>query len=107
MDVELTRDQKAFPRRAIESGRFLSEQDAVEEALAVWEERERQRPEFLLTLDEARTSLANGEGHVVTQDSMRRLASEVKERGARAFLLNSPHLADGASRCSARRSRFG
>ena len=81
MDVHLTPDQKAFARRAIESGRLHSEEDAVEEALALWEERERQRVEFLLTLDEARASLARGEGRVITQESMQQLASEVKERG--------------------------
>lgn len=86
MDVELTPDQKAFARRAIESGRFHSEQEAVREALALWEERERQRAEFLLTLDDARASLARGEGRAITQKSMRQLASEVKERG-RARLL--------------------
>jgi len=86
MDVQLTPDQKAFARRAIESGRLHSEEDAVQEALALWEERERQRAEFFLTLDDARTSLARGEGRVVTQESMRQLAGEVKERG-RARLL--------------------
>jgi len=86
MDVELTPDQKAFARRAIENGRLHSEQEAVQEALALWEERERQRAEFLLALDDARASLARGEGRVITQDSMRQLASEVKERG-RARLL--------------------
>jgi putative addiction module CopG family antidote len=86
MDVQLTPDQKAFARRAIESGRLNSEQDAVHEALALWEERERRRAEFFLTLDDARASLARGEGRVITQESMRQLASEVKERG-RARLL--------------------
>ena len=86
MDVQLSPDQKAFVRRAIESGRLRSEEDAVQEALVLWEERERQRAEFLLTLDEARTSLARGEGRMITQESMRQLASDVKERG-RARLL--------------------
>jgi Arc/MetJ-type ribon-helix-helix transcriptional regulator len=86
MDVQLTSDQKAFARRAIESGRLHSEQDAVEEALALWEERERQRAEFLLTLDDARASLRRGEGRVITPENMQQLASEVKERG-RARLL--------------------
>jgi Arc/MetJ-type ribon-helix-helix transcriptional regulator len=86
MDVRLTPDQKAFARRASESGRLHSEQDAVQEALALWEERERQRTEFLLTLDDARDSLARGEGRVITQQSMKQLAQEVKERG-RARLL--------------------
>jgi len=86
MNVDLTPDQKAFARRAIESGRFHSEQEAVQEALALWEERERERAEFLLTLDDARASLGRGEGRVITQESMRQLALDVKERG-RARLL--------------------
>ena len=86
MEVQLTPDQKAFARRAIESGRLHSKQDAVQVALALWEERERQRAEFLLTLEDARASLARGEGRVITQESMRQLANEVKERG-RARLL--------------------
>jgi Arc/MetJ-type ribon-helix-helix transcriptional regulator len=86
MDVQLTPDQRAFARRAIESGRLHSEADAVQEALTLWEERERQRAEFLLTLDDARASLARGQGRVISEESMKQLANEVKERG-RARLL--------------------
>lgn len=86
MDVQLTPDQKALAQRAIESGRLNSEEDAIHEALHLWEERERQRAEFLLTLDDARASLARGEGREITQESIRELAREVKERG-RARLL--------------------
>lgn len=86
MDVDLSPDQKAFARRAIESGRLHSEEEAVLEALALWEERERQRAEFLLTLEAARASLALGEGRAITPDSMRQLAQDVKDRG-RARLL--------------------
>jgi Arc/MetJ-type ribon-helix-helix transcriptional regulator len=86
MDVQLTSDQKAFARRAIESGRLRTEQEAVIEALALWEERERQRAAFLMTLDDARASFAHGERRLITKDSMRELAEEVKERG-RARLL--------------------
>ena len=86
MDVQLTPDQQAFARRAIESGRLHSEQDAVREALALWEERERQRAEFLLTLNDAHASSSRGEGRVLTEESVRHLAQQVKERG-RARLL--------------------
>jgi Arc/MetJ-type ribon-helix-helix transcriptional regulator len=86
MDVQLTSDQKAFARRAIENGRLHSEADAVQEALALWEDRERQRAHFLLTLDDAKASLARGEGHTITPDTMRQLADDVKARG-RARLL--------------------
>ena len=81
MEVHLTPDQKAFVRQAIEMGRFRREEDAVQEALSLWEERERRRLEILEAVDEAEASLARGEGHVITQDSMRELAEEVKRRG--------------------------
>ncbi|MBZ5656838.1 MAG: type II toxin-antitoxin system ParD family antitoxin [Acidobacteriia bacterium] len=81
MEVRLTPDQEAFIRRAIEAGRFGRAEDAVEEALSLWEERERKRAEFLVTLDDAKASIASGEGQVITQQSMRDLAAEVKRRG--------------------------
>src|SRR5262249_19583217 len=75
MNVHLTDDQKAFIRQAIETGRFQSEEDAVEEALALWEERERARAEILADVDLAEASLAQGKGRMITEQSMRELAS--------------------------------
>ena len=83
MNVDLTQDQRAFIRRAIESGRFHSEDEAVQEALSLWEGRERGRAEILAALDEADTSLARGEGRPITEESMKALAEEVKRRGRR------------------------
>jgi Arc/MetJ-type ribon-helix-helix transcriptional regulator len=65
MEVQLTSDQKDFARRAVESGRLQSEEDAVQQALA---------------------SLARGEGREITPQSMQALSSEIKEQG-RARLL--------------------
>ena len=81
MEVQLTPDQKAFIRQAIESGRLHREEDAVKEALSLWEERERSRAEILAAVDEAEVSLARGEGRIITQQSMRELAEQVKQRG--------------------------
>ena len=81
MEVQLTRDQKAFIRQAIESGRLRHEEDAVKEAFSLWEERERTRAEILAAVDEAEASLARGEGRTITQESMRELAESVKQRG--------------------------
>ena len=81
MEVQLTPDQKAFVRQAIESGRIRREEDAVKEALSLWEERERTRAEILAAVDEAEASLARGEGRIITQESVRQLAGEVKRRG--------------------------
>ncbi|HEV3039433.1 MAG TPA: type II toxin-antitoxin system ParD family antitoxin [Candidatus Angelobacter sp.] len=81
MEIELTPDQKAFVRQAIASGRLRREEDAVREALTLWEERERTRAEILAAVDEAEASLAKGGGRAVTEQSMRDLAKAVKQRG--------------------------
>jgi len=82
MKVQLTPDQKAFVRQAIESGRLRHEEDAVKEALSLWEERERRRLEILIAVDKAETSLARGEGRrVTTPEETKQLADEVKRRG--------------------------
>jgi len=72
-------------RQAIESGRLHGEEDAIQEALSLWEERERTRAEILAAVDAAEASLARGEGRAITQESMRKLADEVKKRGRARF----------------------
>ena len=81
MDVQLTPDQKAFAQQAIDTGRLHHESEAVQEALALWEQRERTRSEILSTLNLAEASLARGEGRAITEQSMADLATEVKRRG--------------------------
>ena len=81
MVVELTSDQQAFVRQAIESGRLRSEEEAVKEALLLWEERERTRAEILAAVAEAEASLARGEGRLITEESIKQLAADVKRRG--------------------------
>lgn len=80
VNVELTPDQRAFAQKAVESGRFSREEEAVQEALALWEERERRRLEIIAMIDEADASLARGEGREITEESMKALAEEVKQR---------------------------
>jgi Arc/MetJ-type ribon-helix-helix transcriptional regulator len=81
MDVQFTPDQKAFIREAIERGRFHRTEDAVQEAMSLWEERERLRTEIQAAIDTAEVSLERGKGRVITPASMRSLASAVKRRG--------------------------
>jgi putative addiction module CopG family antidote len=81
MEVDLTVDQREFIRQAIETGRFHRAEDAVREALLLWEERERRRAEILAAVDTAEAALLRDEGRAVTQQSMRELANEVKQRG--------------------------
>jgi len=82
MEVQLTPDQKAFVRQAIESGRLEREEDAVKEALSLWEERERRRLEILVAVDHAEASLARGEGRsVTTPEETKQLVDDIKRRG--------------------------
>jgi putative addiction module CopG family antidote len=86
MEVRLTDDQKAFVRQAIESGRYSREEDALQEALRLWEGRERRRAEILAAVDQAEASFARGEGRTVsTQEEARQLANEIKQRGRSRF----------------------
>jgi putative addiction module CopG family antidote len=81
MEIHPTPDQEAFIRLAIESGRFRQPEEAIREALALWEERERRRADLLASIDEAEESLAGGEGRALSQEGMSELAEEVKRRG--------------------------
>jgi Arc/MetJ-type ribon-helix-helix transcriptional regulator len=81
MEVQLTPDQKALAGQAIQSGRLREEEDAVREALSLWEERERTRAEVLAAIDEAEASFIRGEAREITPQSMRELADNIKQRG--------------------------
>jgi putative addiction module CopG family antidote len=91
MHVDLTPDQRAFVEKAIQNGRFSREEEAVQEALALWEERERRRLEVVAMLGEADASLARGEGQEITEQSMKTLADDVKQRGRRRLAAPSRH----------------
>ena len=81
MDVQLSADRQAFLRVAMEAGRLRGEEDAIEEALQLWEERERLRAGILSSVDQAEASQRLGYGREITEESMRQLASDVKQRG--------------------------
>jgi Arc/MetJ-type ribon-helix-helix transcriptional regulator len=62
MEVELTHDQQALVRQAIEAGRLHNQEEAAKEAFSLWEERERRRAQILASVDIAEASIARGEG---------------------------------------------
>jgi hypothetical protein len=66
----------------------------MEIRLTAWEERERIRAEILAAVDEADASLARGEGRIVTQQSMRDLAAEVKQRSRDRLAADQPQSAN-------------
>ena len=82
MEVHLTEDQQAFIRQAINTGRYAREEDAVQEALALWEARERRRAEILAAVEQAEASFARGEGRrITTREEATQFAEEIKRRG--------------------------
>jgi len=81
MEVYLTPDQEAFIRRAIQTGRFHRQEEAVQEAMSLWEERER-RLKILLAVDQAEASLARAGGRrITTHEEVTQLAADIKRRG--------------------------
>jgi hypothetical protein len=60
------------------------------EPIAFWEEHERTRAEVLAAVDEAESSLAGGKGRIITKQSMRELAEEVKQRGRARLAAEQP-----------------
>ena len=80
MEIRPTPDQEAFIRQAIDAGRIARPEDAATQAMALWEERER-RGEIPARVDEAEAALARGDGTVITRETMRTLAEDVKRRG--------------------------
>ena len=82
MEVHLTTDQQAFVRQGVESGRYRGEEDALQEALSLWERYERRRVELLVAVDEAEASFSRGEARFVGSIAETvRLADDIKRRG--------------------------
>lgn len=85
--------------------RLRREEDAVKEALSLWEERERRRAGIIAAVDAAEASLARGEGRVITRESMRELVEGVKQRGRARLAAEQKRRADGTSAHPAGRLR--
>ena len=82
MELQLTDDQKAFILDGIQTGRYESEEDALREAMSLWETRERRRLEILAAVDQAEASFGRDEGRRITShEETAQLVSEIRQRG--------------------------
>jgi Arc/MetJ-type ribon-helix-helix transcriptional regulator len=90
MDVILTPDQERLIAEAVAAGRFRRGEDAVQEALALWERQENARQRFCESLDLAEASIAAGGGLPVTEASMHELAEAVSRRGRERLAAKAP-----------------
>jgi putative addiction module CopG family antidote len=82
MKVDLTPAQASFIDLGIEEGRYRNSEEAVRQALAQWEKRERARVELLASLDSAEQALDAGEGEQYTAETLSTLVESIRERGA-------------------------
>ncbi|MDP9053976.1 MAG: type II toxin-antitoxin system ParD family antitoxin [Acidobacteriota bacterium] len=78
MQFEPTADQQAFIHRAIASGRYRSADEALQDAMARWEEDERRRVELLAAFDDAESDILAGHYTEYTDETLPRLADELK-----------------------------
>jgi Arc/MetJ-type ribon-helix-helix transcriptional regulator len=83
MEIHLTPEQEAFVREAIASGRLSHPENAVEQALSIWVERERNRMEILAALDEAEADLKEGRFTEHSDETLPELAKELKQEARR------------------------
>ncbi len=81
MELHPTPTQQALIRRAIEAGRYKSEEDAARAALDLWERTELERAELLAALDEGEADLAAG--RFTEHDDASALAREIKSEARR------------------------
>lgn len=91
MEFRLTPVQEAFIQAAIEAGRFATPEDAVREALALWEERERRAAlaELRASLDEAEAEIDRGE-YIEITDFNQFAADLIKDLHARLEAKQKP-----------------
>jgi putative addiction module CopG family antidote len=81
MQVQLTPEQASFIDLGIQEGRFRNSEEAVRQALALWERQERARIELLASLDLAEQSVDAGEGESYTGATLHELVESVEQRG--------------------------
>jgi Arc/MetJ-type ribon-helix-helix transcriptional regulator len=87
MEVTPTPGQENFIRQAIESGRIHRPEDAVKQALSMWEENERRRLLILAAVDEAEASFAQGKGKLISsEEQITELVEATKQRGMARLL---------------------
>jgi len=81
MEVRLTPDQEALIVQAVQSGRYQTAEDAVKDALAIWEENERRRIELIAMIDEGDADLAAGRYTDYTDETLGELVQEIQREG--------------------------
>jgi putative addiction module CopG family antidote len=81
MEIELTPEQDSLVNLAIEQGRFQKREDAVRDALALWEKRERARIELLAEIEAGDNCSEEDDVVLDSEEAVAAFFEEIKQRG--------------------------
>jgi putative addiction module CopG family antidote len=81
MEIELTPEQDSLVNLGIEQGRFQRREDAVRDAMALWEERERARLELLAELEAGESSFEEDDVVLDSEEAVAAFFEDIKRRG--------------------------
>lgn len=81
MDIQLTPEQDSFVHLGIEQGRFRHAEDAVRDALVLWEKRERARVELLASIDIGEASFDGTEEILESDEAITEWVEGIKREG--------------------------
>jgi Arc/MetJ-type ribon-helix-helix transcriptional regulator len=81
MEIELTPEQDSLVSLGIEQGRFRRREDAVRDAMALWEERERAQIELLAELEAGEGSFDEDDPILDSDEAIAAFFDDIKQRG--------------------------
>lgn len=81
MDIKFTPEQNSFVHLGIEQGRFCKAEDAVQDALALWEKRERTRFELLAEIEAGENSPREEDAVLDSEEDIAQFFQGVEQRG--------------------------
>jgi Arc/MetJ-type ribon-helix-helix transcriptional regulator len=81
MEIELTPEQDSLVSLGIEQGRFRHREDAVRDAMALWEERERAQIELLAELEAGEGSFDEADPVLDSDEAVAAFFDDIKLRG--------------------------
>jgi putative addiction module CopG family antidote len=81
MQIDLSPEQISFVDLGIQEGRFRDQEEAVRQALALWEKRERTRIQLLTDIDAGEASFDGTETTLESAEDIQKFVEDIATRG--------------------------
>jgi len=81
MQIELSPEQSSFVDLGIQQGRFRDQEEAVRQALALWEKRERARIQLLADIDAGEASFEGSETVLESAEDIQKFVEGIATLG--------------------------